>query len=198
MKRLEYDFVKLTNYKITWDENIYHFVYVPPMALDTPRNNEPYLIYHRVEGHRMTYVEFATLMRYCDAFKPLMKKSIELNPYQNPYQTCRVEYISGMAFINFSPSWTASQFKFVHPDTIYCSKEGKLYDGKLIPLRMLYQFVSTIFREFITVAELPENVRVTSSEEEFLYLTNNLETFIDEVIHWIDSYYYESYDYDDD
>jgi len=206
MKRLEYDFVKLTNYKITWDENIYHFVYVPPMALelDCPQYNEPYLIYHRVEGHRMTIVEFATLMHYCDAFKPLMKKSIELNPYQ----TCRVEYISGMAFINFSPSWTASQFKFVHPDTIYCSKEGKLYDGKLIPLRMLYQFVSTIFREFITVAELPENVRVTSSEEEFPYLTNNLETFIDEVIHWIDreyesdedddNYYYESYDYDDD
>jgi len=44
MKRLE--FVKLTNYKITRDENIYHFVYVPPMALDTPRNNEPYLLYH--------------------------------------------------------------------------------------------------------------------------------------------------------
>lgn len=37
MKKLEYDFVKLTNYKITWNENIYHLVYVPPMALDTPK-----------------------------------------------------------------------------------------------------------------------------------------------------------------
>ena len=75
----------------------------------------------------------------------------------------------------------------------------------VIPLRMLHQFVNAVFREFITVAELPENVRVTSSEEEFPYLTNNLDDFRDEIIHWIDSeyesdddYYYESYDYDDD
>lgn len=203
MKKIEYDFVKLTNYKIEWDEAIYHLVYVPPMALDCPQYNEPYLIYHRVEGHRMTIVEFATLMHYCDAFKPLMRKSVELNAYE----ICDVLFFNGLTF-KFLPKWSTNEFKLIFPDTLEFYKDGKLYDEMAIPLRMLHQFVNAVFREFITVAELPENVRVTSSEEEFPYLTGNLENFVDEVIHWIDreyesdedddNYYYESYDYDDD
>ena len=201
MKKIEYDFVKLTNYKIEWDEAIYHLVYVPPMALDYPQYNEPYLIYHRVEGHRMTIVEFATLMHQCDVFQPLLKKSAELNAYN----VCQVAFGKRLSF-EFSPSWSTPEFRLIFPDTLEFDREGKLYDGMVIPLRMLFHFVNAIFRHFIIVANLPENVKVTKEEEEFIYMADNFEGFREELIHWIDSeyesddddYYYESYDYVDD